>query len=105
MPTKRTPISRPRLPTLTREAIALFAELEQVPMRRRDTRAFKERAHELARMLGLVSERWTINSVLDRSREPCRPPHYQASKDWQTCRAVREQLLAAVELERAQHAA
>ena len=97
MPTNRTPIERPRQrQVLTAEAIRLFAALEQTPRSQRDSKAFKDGQHELMRLLGLTSEFWTINSVLDRSRGPAYPPGMRAYDDWHTCRAVREQLLEAV---------
>jgi len=95
--TKRTPIGRPsRHPLISNEALRLFAELEAVPLRERDSQAFKDAAHELARMLGLVSEFWTMNSVLDRSERPHWPDHLVAFKDWHRVREVRLQLLEAV---------
>jgi hypothetical protein len=79
----------------TADVVALFVELERLP--RRDAR-FKEGERELARKLGLVSEYWTMNSVLDRSARPCHPPGYVAHADWHTCRAVRKALLASAEV-------
>jgi hypothetical protein len=95
MPTKREILNRPRRPRFTPQAIALFAELERVPMRRRDCQEFKDREHRLARFLGLTSEFWTGNSVLDRSESPCHPEGYIANDDWRTCRALRRALLQA----------
>jgi hypothetical protein len=92
--TKRTPIGRPsRHPLIFNEALALFVELEQTPRRQRDSQAFKNGDHELARLLGLIPEWWTTNSVLDRSKRPPWPPHLVAYADWHRCRAVREELL------------
>ena len=48
-----------------------------------------------ARLLDLVGEWWTGNQVNDRSREPHYPLNCCSHTDWQTCRRVREQLLAA----------
>jgi hypothetical protein len=94
MPTNRRPIERPRRrQVLTAEAIALFAELENTPRRRRGSKAFKDREHELARMLNLVPEWWATCSVLDDSKRLCWPSHLQAYQDWHTVRSVREALL------------
>jgi len=94
MPTNRTPIERPRQrQVLTAEAIRLFAALEQTPRSQRDSKAFKDGQHELMRLLGLVPEYWTMNSVLDDSKRPSWPPHLVAYADWHRCRAVREELL------------
>jgi hypothetical protein len=95
MPVKSR-VTKDRRPTFSTEAIALFVELEAVPPQRRDSQTFKNQEHELARRLGLVSEWWTCNSVLDRSGRPCNPPGYVAYQDWFRCRAVRRQLLAAI---------
>ena len=97
MPTNRTPIERPRQrQVLTAEAIRLFAAHEQTPRSQRDSKAFKDGQHELMRLLGLVPEYWTMNSVLDNSERPPRPPHLVAYQDWHKVRGVREALLAAV---------
>jgi hypothetical protein len=79
---------------LSPEALSLFAELEATPLQCQYREDYREREHELARLMGLVSEFWTGNSVLDRSAGPCHPPEYIAHEDWHRCRAVREQLLA-----------
>jgi hypothetical protein len=60
------------------EALDLFIELEAVPMRRRGTQGFKDGERRLAGLLDLVSEYWTVNSVLDRSARPCHPPTHIA---------------------------
>jgi len=100
--TKRHPIHRPSwYPAFTAEALQLFAELEHTPRRRRGNQAFEDKAHELARMLNLVPEWWTGNSVLDDSSEPVHPEDYVSREDWFRVRAVREALLLAI----AQHAA
>jgi len=92
--TKRTPIGRPsRHPLISNAALQLFAELEQTPRRQRGSKTFKNAEHQLARMLGLISEYWTMNSVLDASERPCWPPHLVAYQDWHTVRAVRKELL------------
>jgi hypothetical protein len=74
-----------------------FLEPSEVPRRagRRDAGA-PQLARQLARQLDLVSEYWTINSVLDRSAEPCHPPSYISHQDWFRCRDVRNELLAAL---------
>jgi hypothetical protein len=97
--TKRTPIHRRALgPHVTPDVVALFAELEQTPARKRRGDQFKAVEHELARKLNLVSEWWTCNSVLDTSRSPCHPSGYIANAHWHRVRRVREALLAAAGL-------
>jgi hypothetical protein len=91
--TKRTPINRRRLPHVAPAAVTLFVELEQVPKRRRNAQTFKDGERELHRMLGLVSEWWGGNSVLDDSSGPCHPPGYVSHSDWFRVRAVRDALL------------
>jgi hypothetical protein len=98
MPTNRTIIDRARRATITPEALALFIELEQTPARQRGGQDFQDKAHQLMRWLDLVSEFWTMNSVLDRSRGPCHPEGYIARDDWFRCRAVREALLEAAKV-------
>jgi len=93
MPTNRTPIARSsRHPLISDEALRLFAELERAPRSRRGSKAFKDGEHQLARLLGLVSEYWTMNSVLDRSERPPWPPYLVAYHDWHKVRAVRKAL-------------
>ena len=82
-----------RQPVFTPEALALFVELERNPRR---GRPFTDGSHDLARMLGLVSEFWSGNCVNDRSAAPCHPPEYVAYHDWFRCRQVRNELLAAI---------
>ncbi|MGJ5077645.1 hypothetical protein [Bradyrhizobium sp. HKCCYLS3013] len=79
-------------------ALDLFDELEH----RRDRRSegYRQKEPELMRMLCLTSEYWTVNSVLDRSDEPCHPPGYIAHHDWHRCREVRLALLSALEARR-----
>jgi hypothetical protein len=94
MPTKRKPRSRDWHPgRFNPQAIALFLELEHMPQSKQK---FRDKSHELARLLGLVSEWWTCQHVNDRSERPCHPPGYIAHKDWHKCRQVRRALLAAV---------
>jgi hypothetical protein len=94
--TKRLPIQRhPVHPQFTPEILRLFSELENTPRRQRDSKAFKDGEHELARKLDLVSEYWTVNSVLDTVDKPPWPTPYVAREHWFKCRAIRKQLLAA----------
>jgi hypothetical protein len=94
--------AKERRPQFGAEVLQLFLALETTPPRRRKSQTFKDGERELARRLGLVSEWWTGNSVVDRGPKPCRPPGYIA-QDWHRCRAIREQLLAATGLQQ-QHA-
>ena len=82
-----------RRPFFTPDVLTLFAELE----RTREGKAFSDGARRLARLLNLTSEFWTGNTPCDRSRSPSHPPHCQAFADWHVCRAVRLELLAAIE--------
>jgi hypothetical protein len=100
MPTNRTPRERPRQrQLLTDAAIELFAELERTPQRQRGSKNFKNREHELARVLNLVPEWWSMCSVLDRSERPPWPPYLVAFADWHRCRGIREQLLEAAKMQ------
>ena len=93
--TRRHPIYRfSRNRPFSNQALILFAELERMPRRNRNAQLFKDKERELARMLNLVSEWWTCNSVLDNSDAPCWPPHLVAHADWHRVRAVRKELLA-----------
>jgi len=89
-------IAKERRPAFSREVLVLFAKLEAVPARRRRTQEFKDGEHQLARLLNLTDEFWTINSVLDRG-QPCHPAGYIANVHWARCRVMREQLLEALE--------
>jgi len=42
-------------------------------MRPQHGEGFKQGDRDLARRLGLTSQWWTVNSVLDRSAAPCHP--------------------------------
>jgi hypothetical protein len=95
LPTKRTVIDRPRRRVFSAETLALFQELEAVPLRRRSGEDLRDQERELAEKLDLADEFWTTNSVLDRSAAPCWPPWLVAYGDWHRCRAIRLQLLAA----------
>jgi hypothetical protein len=97
MPTKRVILDRPRRVTCSAEVVVLFAELDAIPKRARDSDSFKAKDRELARRLDLANE-WFFSrcSVLDRSAEPCHPPGSPAAIDWHRVRWVRETLLAAM---------
>ena len=90
-------------PIFDGETLALFERLDRVADR--DGDAFKASERELAGRLGLASEWWTVNSVLDKScaRVSChQPPEWQATRDWHVCRRCAAQLLAAVAAGRVQ---
>ena len=94
MPTNRNPLERERRRlSFDAETLALFVHLDG--MKARNSEAFKAGDHDLARRLDLVSEYWTGNSVLDRSRGPCHPPGYISRQDFFTCRERRQALLHA----------
>jgi hypothetical protein len=94
MSTNRTPINRARTPLIDAETLALFVELNAVPMRRRDTQAFRARDLELHRRLGISIEwKCDVCSVLDPSRKSYRTGFHHES--WLRVRAVRLQLLEA----------
>ena len=91
MPVKMR-VAKTRRPMFSDEVLGLFVKLEK-----RRPPLFSDEAHELARVLDLVPEFWTGNSVLDRSAAPCRPPQYIATQHWFRCRAVRAALIDAVQ--------
>ena len=91
MPAK-TRVAKTRRRSFSPEAIALFLELERMSRR---NKTFRDKTHELARMLGLVYEWWNGNHVNDRADGPCHPPGYAAFDNFFRVRAVREELLAA----------
>jgi hypothetical protein len=96
MPTKRKPVQRQRHPSsFNRETLELFIELEHAPRQRRRTEAYRSKEKSLMYGLGLVSEFWTVCSVLDTSLEPNCGPDMARYNDWFRTRAVREKLLAA----------
>jgi hypothetical protein len=97
MSTNRHPRGWPLRTRLTPELIALFAELEVTPPRRRNAQSWKDRERKLMSALGLVDEFWTMNSVLNRNG-PCHPPYYIANQHHARCREVRAALLAAAGL-------
>jgi hypothetical protein len=92
MSTNRRTRSWPLKPQISPDALARFLELEHMP---RGHRNFKDKSHELARLLDLVSEWWTCNDVNDCSPAPCHPPGHIARDDWFWCRRIRRALLAA----------
>jgi hypothetical protein len=78
--------------------IEIFRRLESTPRRLRKTAAFLDEDFRLHKLLGLYSERrCSICSVFDREAAPCWPPEYLAYTDWHKVRAVRLELLAAVQ--------
>jgi hypothetical protein len=85
--------AKKRRPSFDDETLELFVRLEATP---RDRRGFRDGDRQLARRLGLMTEWWGGQSVLDRSDEPCHPPSCCAFGEWHRCRSVREALLAAV---------
>jgi hypothetical protein len=93
MPTKLRAAKALR-PQFSRDVLELFIELEHAPKRGRGD-AFKAKEKKLMYALGLVAEFWTMTSVLDRSVGPSYPPQFAAHRNWHTCRAIREALLAA----------
>ena len=92
MPTKRKPRQRQWHAKFSPEVLSLFLELEHGRQR---GEAFRRKEKTLMYALGLVSEFWSMTSVLDRSTGPGCEPQYCRYQDWHTCRRVREQLLAA----------
>jgi hypothetical protein len=87
---KRIPLRRLR--RFSPGALALFIELDGKPKERK---SFSSGSRQLAELLGLEAEWFTGNSPLDQRAEPHRSPGCQSYADWCTCRAVREELLAA----------
>jgi hypothetical protein len=98
MATNRTPISRPRVPSLTPEIIALFTELEGTPTPRhwRKTQEFARKSQRLAGLLGL-SDAWWMSVRVEKADDP-RPRKGLAAHDWwPRVQAVRAALLEALE--------
>ena len=84
---------------IERDSRLAVARLDATPRRERRSEQFEEEERELHDRLGLSTEHFcSIVSVLDRERDPCRGPEYQATTDWHTCRRVRLELLAALRL-------
>jgi hypothetical protein len=103
MPTKKTPLRREprRTSRFTPEVLKLFAELEAVPVSRRNTDYYRGCARELMQLLNLTTEWWHGANVLDRSSRPIHVlPEYAEHGAWHRCREIREQLLEALELQR-----
>ena len=97
---RRTILDRRRRPLIDPETVALFRELEAVPMRQRESREFWERAYGLHKRLGLNGEFFCcVQSVLDRNSHPP-SPHLFCHQSWFRVRAVRQQLLEASGLRR-----
>jgi hypothetical protein len=94
MPTKREIVDRPRRTSITPEVLSLFIELEHIPPRQRCREEFKLRQRQLMRLLDLVPQFWTMNSVLDR-HGPSGPEGGLCRQHHAECRAVRERLLEA----------
>ena len=65
---RRTILDRRRRPLIDPETVALFRELEAVPMRQRESREFWERAYGLHKRLGLNGEFFLLRSVRSRSQ-------------------------------------
>ena len=61
-----------------------------------DAPGYRDATHRLANLLDLNEQWWTGCHVNDRSSGPCNQPGYAAHDGWHTCRAVRNQLLAAL---------
>jgi hypothetical protein len=96
MPTNREPLTRQRRVPFTREAIALFLELEHSPRGARRSEEFKVKEQRLHQLLGIDPSWITGVSILDRSAGPCWPPGYCSYELWFEVRAVRKALLAAI---------
>jgi hypothetical protein len=90
MPTKRTPLDRPRKARIDAETLALFTELEAVPLRERHSPEFKQRDRELHERLGLSSE-WfcMVCSVTSRERQSYSEPGMPVHEAWHKVREVR----------------
>jgi hypothetical protein len=87
--------AKDRRPEISPEALALFVELESTPKRQRREPDWRSKSKQLARMLGLTIEWWSMNHVHDTGG-PCGPE--LAREAWKTCREVRVRLLAAARL-------
>jgi hypothetical protein len=84
-------------PSFDPETLDLFVRLDAVKGGRRESRAFRDEEHDLARKLNLTSAWWCGQTPLDRSAGPVHPHWCCAHGFWHECRKVREYLLAAVE--------
>jgi hypothetical protein len=96
MPTNRTPISRPRVPSLTPEILALFTELENTPTPRhwRKTQEFARKSQRLAGLLGLSDEWWMMLRV-EKANDPRPREGLAAHVLWPRVQAIRAALLEA----------
>jgi hypothetical protein len=96
MPTKRTTRERHRkaAPAHDPETVALFAELERVPLSRRRNESLLAKEDGLAWRLGLHAEsRFDAQRVNDQTLLDC-PPAYDFLVDgWQRVTAMRKTLL------------
>jgi hypothetical protein len=99
MATNRTPISRPRVPSLTPEIIALFTELENAPRPTprgwRKTQEFTRKSQRLASLLGLSDEWWMMLHV-ETANAPRPHPTLAAHALWPRVQAIRAALLEAL---------
>ena len=81
-------------PKFSPEVLRLFCEIEKLPPRKRFT---DPRTKQLAGLLDLWDEFWTVQFV-NNPNPPAWEPPYIAHTNWHTCRAVRLQLLEATGL-------
>jgi hypothetical protein len=96
VPTNRVPRNRDRKAIFDAETLALFVELESMPLRERHDAGFKARNRELHDRLNLGYEHFCmVCSVLDRARGPSHPEAYARNDAWYRVRAVRLTLLEA----------
>jgi hypothetical protein len=86
---RRIPIDRQLLP-FSQEVLDLFRALEQVKPSRRYA---DQRSKQLAQLLNLMDEYFTVNHVSDVGGPPQR---LVARQNWERCRTVRKQLLEAI---------
>jgi hypothetical protein len=95
VPTKRRN-PKERRPVFSDEIIALFEELDAVPLRKRESSAFKSDDRRLAHMLGLGAE-WLCAVFSVTGRGPLRSEHSPPTRaDREKVRAARLQLLEAL---------
>jgi hypothetical protein len=82
------------------DVIEIFRRLENMSPRQHKSDAFRDEDVRLHRLLGLYSEwRCSSCSVFDREASPPWPEDMPAAKDWHKVRAVRLELLAAIQEE------
>src|SRR5262249_50077894 len=96
MPTKRTPLDRPRIHRqFTPDILDLFARVERTPKHQRSSRAYMDDVHDLHRGLDLIDEYWAGVHVTDDSRiAPSK--HLASFAMWVRVQASRKQLRDAV---------